>query len=206
MYIHVIGVTLFLACAALLSHLSIAELRYTELVADGTTAYFADYPLTAMFSLLVYLGYITISAELLGAYQFPHKAASTVSGPAMWLAHRLRWLPAPQAAHPQTPVWYDIFHQETNGFANNRPRLLVRLKGGDTYIGELGTYPLLSDDQPDKDFSITKAVWLSSISPDDPLTLTDQPGGGTVLLNTTNVESIQVYYQPTADPAVEPSG
>ena len=71
---------------------------------------------------------------------------------------------------------------------------MIRMKRGDIYYGELASYPLLPDSQKEKDFLIAKARFYPGGDPEKEYRLEDIDGGGTVLLNTAEVSSIDVYY------------
>ena len=204
-YIHALGVSLFLAASGLTSLLSTVELHYGEVPREGIAAYLSSYPSEAALSLVVYLAYVIVAAELMGAFQAPHRVAGYVSRIAGVPSGKIPLYPRPAPANPEQPVWYEAFHEATNGFVDGRPQVLVRMKSGDWYHGELAAYPIVADDAPHKDFSISKARYAQADSDGTVHSLADQAGGGTVLLNTSNVESIQVYYVPFAqDSSPEP--
>ena len=194
-YIHVGGVLLFLGAGALLGQLGLIELHYSKLTEAGVQPYVADHGIEALLSLLLYLVYVIVMAELMGAYRVPKRVAEGVSAWAGWLSDKAGPFPTPQAAIPDRPVWYDVFHEATASYKEGRPQVIVRLKSGDTYIGELNSYAIVADDVAEKDFSISKAVWQPSEFPGQSLDLAQQSGGGIVLINTVNVESIQVFYR-----------
>ena len=194
-YIHVGGLVLFLGAATLLGHLGLIELHYSKLTEGGIQPYVAGYRIEALLSLLLYLVYVIVMAELLGAYRVPNRVAEGVSASAGWLSDKAGAFPTPRQAIPVHPVWYDVFHKATGGYRGGRPQVLVRLKGGDTYVGELDSYSIVADDVAEKDFSIAKAVWQPSEFPGERIDLAQQSGGGIVLINTVNVESIQVFYR-----------
>ena len=194
-YIHVVGVVLFLGMGALLGQLGPIELHYSKLTEEGIQTYVAGYGIEALLSLLLYFVYVIVMAELLGAYRVPNRVAEGVSACAWWLSDKARPVPAPRPANPEHAVWYDALHEATAAYKNGRPQLLVRMKSGDTYIGDLESFPIVADDVADKDFSISHAVWQPSEFPGQSLDLALQPGGGIVLINTVNVGSIQVFYR-----------
>ena len=69
------------------------------------------------------------------------------------------------------------------------------MKQGDIYFGELVSYPVLPDEQKDKDFLIRRARYY----PDGDMTqeywLEEDDTVGAVLLNTANIDSIQIHYE-----------
>ena len=193
-YIHAVGVSLVLAVTGLTRLFSSVELHYTEVPGEGIASYFSSYPIEAVTSLFVYLAYVIIAAELMGTFRFPHQVAGIVSRIAGLPSGKIPLYPKPAPANPDQPVWYEAFHEATSGFQKSRPQVLVRMKSGDWYHGELSAYPILPDDAVDKDFLITKARYARAIAPSDVHSLEKSNGGGAVLLNTLNVDSIQIYY------------
>ena len=170
------------------------ELHYLEVPSEGMAGYLSIYPIEALISLIVYLTYVIIAAELMGAFRFPHRVAGFVSRIAGLPSGKIPLYPQPAPANPEQPVWYEAFHGATNGFQEGRPQVLVRMKSGYWYHGELSAYPILPDDAADKDFLITKARYARAGDPPQVHYLETSNGGGAVLLNTLNVDSIQIYY------------
>jgi len=69
------------------------------------------------------------------------------------------------------------------------------MKQGGIYFGLLASYPIVPDDQHEKDFLLREAWYYPDGDLDQGNRLEDQPGGGAVLLNTADVSSVQVYYE-----------
>ena len=67
-------------------------------------------------------------------------------------------------------------------------------ESGDVYVGELVSYPIARDTEPDKDFLITKAHYYRGGNFEDGQDLSQIDNTGAVLLNSGNVESIRIVY------------
>ncbi len=137
---------------------------------------------------------------LMGAYDLPSWVTGRALKGATALTKKasstrfLRWVPSPRPAYPSEPVWYLAFDQVTDGFRKAMPLLLVKMKQGDIYFGELDSYPSLPDNENKKDFLLRKTRYYPGGDLEKEYWLEEQDGVGAVLLNTANVESIQVYY------------
>ena len=202
-YVHVLGIILVVGLSILLEQALSLVVHTMELPPLGVERYFYTYPAEATILLLGYAVYVVVVAELMGAYQIPAHVANGPSRIAAWASGRLNWLPRPSPTNPENPVWHDIFGESTAGHDERRPQVFTRMKSGDGYLGELATYPLVADDVSDKDFSIANAQYFPVAKPGQVFDLAqNDSGGGTVLLNTSNVESIQVYYVPFAQDSV----
>ena len=79
------------------------------------------------------------------------------------------------------------------------PLVIVTMKSGDVYIGRLVMYPIVPDTENEKDFLIDNARFYKQGIADQEQDLSKLDGIGAVLLNTANVESIRIYYQPYPD-------
>ena len=69
------------------------------------------------------------------------------------------------------------------------------MKGGDIYVGNLDSYPILPDSADAKDLKLGKSVFYPGGDFTAPVELDfSDSGGGGVLLNTSNVSSIEYLY------------
>ena len=204
-YTHVLGVALVFAIAAGLNALFNVDTHLDELPRklphEFLTAYFVEGIL--LFGL--YAIYVVAAAAVLGAYEVPHHVAT---GIVRGIGHLVLWigtipelgrLRPPTPNFPIEPIWYKTFHVDTDEFRQFRPAVFVKMKRGDSYYGWLASYPILPDSERSKDFLIERATYAPAGHRGKPYNLVEQ-GGGTVLLNTADVDSIQVYYVPN-DPA-----
>ncbi len=210
-YIHLLGIALLFLASVALDFFGGLSLHSVEIVTLGPANFLTSYPIEGVITSICYTTYVVIAAVLMGLYKAPHAVASGLSNGFDFSVRGLRHLPllsripSPSQSFPDEPVWYKAFHEAAQASSHVRPELYLRMKSGDIYYGELASYALLPDDQIEKDFLIRKALYVSATAPRPIVNLENQAGGGTVLLNTSNVESIQVYYVPFAqDSSPEP--
>lgn len=201
-YIHLLGALLVFGVAALLGSAFGLETHLSELPAKGLNEFLNDYFVEGSLLFTLYPLYVVVAAVVMGAYELPSRMATGITKGVGSLMQRISYVPGlgrikpPSPNFPQEPIWYHAFHVATGGFVEARLSVLVRMKTGDIYYGEIEAYPILPDSQREKDFLIRHAVYTPVGSPGKLFRLEDQPGGGTVLLNSADVDSIQIYYVP----------
>ena len=197
-YVHVGGVALVLAATWLLHTLFGFDSHLSELPGKGPQEFFISYFVEGVLLFTLYPVYVIVGAILMGAYDLPKWVASIIVRVASALTRGigsipgLNWIRSPQPAYPEEPIWHHAFSVENS---EARPLLLVRMKRGDVYYGELASYPVLPDSQKEKDFLIKGARYYPKGDREQEYRLDEHPGGGSVLLNTVDVDSIEVYYQ-----------
>ena len=199
-YIHVLGAILVFGVVVLIDLVFSVETHLRELLTKRPHEFLSDHFVEGSILFIPYLLYVIVAAVVMGAWDIPSRMATRiVKGGgllARWVVRvpGLHWITPPGPNFPQESVWYHAFHVATKGFVEARALVLVRMKTGDTYYGEIEAYPILPDSQREKDFLIRHAVYRSAGTPGKEIRLEKQPGGGTVLLNAADVDSIQIYY------------
>lgn len=199
-YIHALGVALMIIVTALLDIALKLETHLDELPAKGLLGFWADYFVEGSLVYTFYLLYMIVAAVLIGAYEVPSTIATRISECFGWVAGlvgkalRLNWVRPPKPNFPQEPVWHYAFHVATGGSSRAQPLVFAKMKTGDTYYGKILMYPMLPDSQKNKDFLIEQAIYAPADMPDKVFQLEQHPGGGSVLLNSADVDSIQIYY------------
>ena len=202
-YIHLLGAILVFGVAALLDSVFGLETHLSELAAKTPHEFLSDYFVEGSLLFILYTLYVIVFAVVMGVYEVPSQVATKIAKGSDLLAWGvvrvpgLRRIKPPRPNFPQEPIWYLAFNVATGGFVEARPSVLVKMKTGDIYYGEIEAYPILPDSQREKDFLIRHAVYTPVGSPGKRFRLECQPGGGTVLLNSADVDSIQIYYAPT---------
>ncbi|MYC28789.1 MAG: hypothetical protein F4X65_01700 [Chloroflexi bacterium] len=167
------------------------------LIQNGPNAFLDKHFAEAILWFILYPVYVIVASSILGSYDVPQRVSSfiiTVLG----IPSRLKWmrgLPVPRDPYPQEPVWHYAFNLMSNNYTTSVPHVLVNMKSGDIYFGEIATYPLVADTELDKDFLITNVRYYRGGDFDEERRLFDIDGIGAVLLNTANVDSILLYYQ-----------
>ena len=205
LYVHLLGVALVLGVSALLDSAFHLELHLNELPSKQPHEFLSAYFIEGTLLFTLYPLYVVVASVLLGAYSIPHRAATGIVKGGGLLARGLGaipymgWIKPPSPDFPLEPIWYKAFHVATDGFTRSRPAVMVKMKRGDIYYGVLDSYPILPDSQRAKDFLIVQAQYAPAGHQEEPYRLEDMPGGGTVLLNSEDVDSIQVYYDPVED-------
>ena len=197
LYVHLLGVALVLGVSALLDSAFHLELHLNELPSKQPHEFLSAYFIEGTLLFTLYPLYVVVASVLLGAYSIPHRAATGIVKGGGLLARGLGaisymgWIKAPSPDFPIEPIWYKAFHVATDGFTRSRPAVMVKMKRGDIYYGVLDSYPILPDSQRAKDFLIVQAQYAPAGHQEEPYRLEDMPGGGTVLLNSEDVDSIQ---------------
>ena len=205
LYVHLLGVALVLGIAALLDCAFRLESHLSELPSMKPHEYLSAYFVEGTLIFTLYPLYVVVASVLMGAYSIPHQVATLIvmggGRLARWIGAIpfLGWIKPPSPDFPVEPIWYKAFHVATRGFEESRPEVMVKMKRGDIYHGVLGSYPILPDSQRAKDFLIVQARYAPAGHQGRLHSLEAMNGGGTVLLNSADVDSIQVYYAPTED-------
>ena len=201
-YVHVVGVALVLAATWLLHALFGFDSHVSELLGKGPQEFLTAYFVEGILLFTLYPAYVIVGAILMGAYDLPKWVADIVVRGTAALARGIGSIPSlnriqsPRPAYSAEPIWHHAFSVKTSVFSKARPFLLVRMKRGDVYYGELASYPLVPDSQKEKDFLIGRARYYPGGNLEKERRLEEHEGGGSVLLNTADVDSIEIYYQP----------
>ena len=198
-YVHIVGVALVFGLLWLLHILFGVNSHLSELPSKGPQEFLVSYFAEGVLLFTLYPVYVVLGAILMGTYDLPNWIAAAVVRILSALTGRigaipgLNWVQGPRPVYPDEPIWYHTFGVEK---PEPPPRLLVRMKCGDVYYGEIASYPVLPDSQKEKDFLIKSARYYPRGDRDQEYRLEEHEGGGAVLLNTADVDSIEVYYQP----------
>lgn len=159
-----------------------------QILADGPIAFARKLP--------------AISFDVFGLYLLWVVIGSTISGTAnlpSWVIYRVGWLAhvvhlAPDRLHEE-PVWYSALTIDRRVSGKPNVQLRVRMKNGDIYVGNLDSYPILPDSADAKDVRLGDSVFYPAGDIDAAEELRfNKSGGGGVLLNTSNVSSIEYMY------------
>lgn len=199
-YVHLVGIGLVFALHGILQSLG-AETHLRDLPGRSPVDFLNDHFLTGSLLFTLYPVYVILASMIMGAYDLPTSVGNLVvrltqgaSSRVSSLPH-LGWVRPPAPEYPREPVWYLAFNAIPRQTDAKRILLIVKMKLGDIYFGELASYPLQSDELKDKDFLLRNSRYYPGGDLDQEYRLDDADGGGTVLLNTADVDSIQVFYQ-----------
>lgn len=202
LYVHLIG-TALVGLVHLVLILSTEQTTYAPfLLKNGRNAMLNQHFAEAILWFTLYPLYVIGASTIVGSYDIPKKFSSGiiwfVRGPSGWLRAKsnwLAWLPMPGTPYSQEPVWYYAFNTMSESYTARIPHVLVSLKNGDVYFGEVVTYPIALDTDSSKDFLIKYARYYPNGDADNEQLIYEVDGVGAVLLNTANVLSILIYYQ-----------
>ena len=206
-YIHLLGVALVFGIAAFLRTCFGIETHLREIPGIRPDEFLQRHFHEGVLLFTLYPLYVIVAAITMGAYELPTWSANRMIRAITWATRLvgripgIRWIKPPIPPYPAEPIWYSTFHVTESETVETLPAVLVRMKSGDIYYGYIRSYPILPDSQRDKDFLITQAIYSKVGNQGHPIRLSEQQGGGTVLLNTANVDSIQVYYVNPNAPA-----
>ena len=195
-YVHLLGIGLVFAIEALLHAIWHVDTHLDELSSRRPHEFLNEYFVEGTLLFTLYPLYVVVAAVLMGAYALPHVFATAIvriGGLVVSTVSRLpwmSWMKLPMPDFPVEPIWYKTFNVATDGFQQSSPEVVVIMKRGDMYYGRLESYPILPDSESSKDFLITDAKYAPA-GLGRSFELSNQEGGGTVLLNSPNVDSIQ---------------
>ena len=190
-YIHIQGIGMLALILWILSRFFEPDLL-TRILDSGLAEFVRTSPVIASGIGAGYVGYIIVTASLFGAYNVPKRFEDfLISIPGRFFT--------PNNAIPPEPVWFRAFNSLTDNYRLSQPYLLVNMKGGACYFGALGSYGIVADHETSNDFMLTDTIYYPSGIDGDSYELNDTDEVGAVLLNTSNVESIHIYYHPRAD-------
>ena len=201
-FVHIIGIALsFILILIFKSAFGIAT-HTTELLQYRPADFLSKYFTEGVLWLTLYPLYVIVASSIIGAYNTPAKVSTWivrgVSIATNWTSKRhklLKWIPVPSPAYPPEPIWYYAFNRHTDKLSRI-PIVIVMLKSGGVYVGEIASYPIVSDTQSEKDFLMRRASYYkdgdiySNQQELDPL----DNEIDAVLINTSEVDSIRLYY------------
>ena len=196
-YVHLVGAGLVAFFHFMLQSWFGLDSYAKFLLQNGPNAFLDKHFTEAILWFILYPIYVIVASSILGAYDVPQRVSSFIIAvlriPSRW--KWLKWLPVPKDPYPQEPVWHYAFNIMSSSYTTAVPHVLVNMKSGDIYFGEIATYPLVADTELEKDFLIRNARYYRGGNFDDEQELFAIDGIGAVLLNTVNVHSILLYYK-----------
>ncbi|MCY4579828.1 MAG: hypothetical protein OXD31_12380 [Chloroflexi bacterium] len=184
--VHVIGFAIFSCIGLIFQNYFLNTLHVDQILTDGPAEFTKNSPGTALAIFGIYSVWMIIGSTLSGVIDLPSRLTIGVG----WTANKMRLAPEPTG---DEPVWYSALNLDRRRDEKELNILIsVRMKNGDIYRGALHTYPILPDSEASKDVRLGNSVLYPNGNTDSPIELefSDYEGGG-VLLNTTNVSSIE---------------
>lgn len=184
--VNVLGAIVFWPLFALFPGLKTLGLE--QILAEGPLAFAKSSPTTGFVILGLYLVWLVIGSTFSGTTNLPSGVIYGVG----WLANLARI--APDRLHEE-PVWYSALTIDRKASGKSNVQFRVRMKNGDIYVGNLASYPILPDSTDAKDLRLGDSVLYPGGNTDAAEALGfSNSGGGGVLLNTSNVSSIEYVY------------
>ena len=159
-----------------------------QILTEGPIAFTKASPTVGFVVFGLYFLWLVFGSTISGTTNLPSGVIRGVG----WLAHAARLAPD---RLQEEPVWYSALTIDRRAANKSNVQLRVRMKNSDIYVGNLDSYPILSDSADAKDLRLGDSVFYPAgdIDAADELRF-DESGGGGVLLNTSNVSSIEYMY------------
>ena len=159
-----------------------------QMVAEGPIAFTRIHPIEGFWILGPYSLVLIVVSVLSGVIHLPSRTIAIVS----WIPETLKLAPN---RLQEDPVWYSALTIDRRVASKQDVLLRVRMKVGDIYVGNLDSYPILPDSSDTKDLKLGKAILYPGGDLTAPVELDfSESGGGGVLLNTSNVSSIEYLF------------
>ncbi len=184
--VNVIGV--IVVAVVLTSRPELRNIGLDRILTEGPIAFVKASPSDGFIVYGLYLLWLVIGSTISGTANLPSGIIYTVG----WLAHAVRLAPD---RLQEDPVWYSAFTIDRRASGKSNVQLRVRMKNGDIYVGNLSSYPILPDSEDAKDLRLGDSIYYPAGDVDSAEELSfRENGGGGVLLNTSNVSSIEYMY------------
>lgn len=189
--VHTIGIALSALLIFALPGYSLETLCIHAIMTDGT----CKSPGVALALFGGYFLWMVIASVVSGIADLPAKLTGGVG----WLLRKIKL--TPNEPFQDEPVWYGALYRARIERGKTNIHVSIRMKNGDVYVGALDSFPSnLPDTAESKDIRLGDSVLYpngdESVSID--LKFTDFGGGG-VLLNTSNISSIQYLFHDEYD-------
>lgn len=184
--VNVVGVIIFAIVSSLWPQLRVLGLD--QILAEGPLAFAGKSPALSFVVFGLYLLWVIIGSAISGTANLPSRVIYGVG----WVAHVAHLAPD---RLQEEPVWYSALTIDRRASGKSNVQLRVRMKNDDIYVGNLDSYPILPDSADAKDLRLGDSVFYPAgdIDAAEELSFSESGGGG-VLLNTSNVSSIEYIY------------
>ena len=195
--VHIIGVGTVAAAALIWRGYFLDALDLDRVLTDGAAEFARDSPGTAFAVFGAYFLWMVAGSVLSGVVNLPSRLTFAIGK----AAQKARLAPEPAS---EELVWRSGLDTGRRQAGKSSIQVFVQMKNGGVYVGSLVSYPVLPDSVESKDIRLGNSRWypdgdLSS----SPIELDFTNGGGGVLLNTSNVDSIYYRFVDDKDNAGE---
>ena len=185
--VHAIGIALFALLIFALPGYFLDTLRIHAILTDGAYTFASESPGAALAMFGGYFLWMVIASVVSGVVNLPAKLTYGVG----WLLQKANLASDPIS---NATVWYEAFHRDRRDSGSEDIQVTIRMKNGDIYKGSLFSYPLdLPDSAEAKDIRLGNSVLYPNGDESSPVYLDFSVDGG-VLLNTSNISSIQYIF------------
>ncbi len=197
--VHIVGLGVVSAITLAWQGYFLDTIGLDRILIDGPSDFAKKAPGTAFVVFGAYFLWMVAGSAISGVVDLPAKLTTWI-GLIAWKAGL--------ASKPvgDEPVWYRALELDRREEESN-VQVFVRMKNGDSYIGDLQSYPILPDSVESKDIQLggNSALYLDrgDSSPVE-IDFRDHGGGG-VLLNTTNISSIHYRFHKDYDRGNSPT-
>ena len=183
--VHAIGVGVFTVIVLVWHDYFLNTLQFDEILSLGPVEFMKKSPGVSLVVFGLYGLWILIGSAFSGVIDLPSKLTISIGR----VASELRIAHEPME---EEPVWFRALNLDRRRERELNVQVLVRMKNGDIYEGSLHSYPILPDSEQSKDIRLGNSLLYPAGDTSSPIELnfSDYEGGG-VLLNTTNVSSIE---------------
>lgn len=183
--VHLIGVAIATVIILIWQGYFLNTLELDHIIIGGPTEFAKKSPGVFLVVFGLYSLWMLIGSTLSGVIDLPSKLTIMTGR----VASKLKVAPEPVE---DEPVWYRALNLDRRRESELNVQVLVRMKNGDIYEGSLHSYPILPDSEQSKDIRLGNSVLYPKGNLSSPVELDfDDYEGGGVLLNTTNVSSIE---------------
>ena len=184
--VNVVGTTV--VAIVLAGYPEFRQLGLDRILTEGPIAFVKSSPTTGFVVYGLYLLWLVIGSTISGTANLPSGVIYGIG----WLVHAVRLAPD---RLQEDPVWFSAFTIDRRSSGKSNVQLRVRMKSGDIYVGNLNSYPILPDSADAKDLRLGDSIFYPAgdIDAAEELSFSKSSGGG-VLLNTSNVSSIEYMY------------
>lgn len=187
--VHIIGGVSVALVALIWQGYFLDTLGLDRILAEGPASFTKNSPRVAFAVFGLYGLWMVIGSAISGIVDLPSKVTEVV-GKAM---NKLKLAPEPLR---EEPVWYRALSIDRRGEDGHGQELKVqvsiRMKNGDVYEGSLHSYQIYPASDQSKDIRLGNSVLYPGGDTSAPVELDfGRYGGGGVLLNTTNISSIE---------------
>ena len=183
--VHIVGVGTVAAAALIWRGYFVDTLGLERVLTDGASEFARDSPGTAFAVFGAYFLWMVVGSALSGVVNVPSRLTFAIGK----VAQKARLVDSEPVE--DEPVWHGALNIDRIRSGKSSVHVLVYMKNGGVYVGNLVSYPTSPDSVESKDIRLGRSQWypdgdLSS----EPTELDFANDEGGVLLNTVNIKSI----------------